>query len=78
MLMSVTRLTHLEVNLMVDLIPVIDVGDHHPAAGDGHPLVGVPVDHVHLLVTIGRQSHGEPPAILGEQWSLLQLQPSSR
>ena len=38
----------LEVDLVVDLVPVVDVGHHHPAAGDGDPLVGVSVDHIHL------------------------------
>ena len=38
----------LEVDLVVDLVPVVDVGHHHPPAGDGDPLVGVSVDHIHL------------------------------
>ena len=38
----------LDVDLLVDLVPVVDVGHHHPPAGDGDPLVGVSVDHIHL------------------------------
>ena len=67
----------LEVDLVVDLVPMVDVGHHHPAAGDGDPLVGVPVDHVHLLVPVGREGHGEPPPVLGEEGRLLQLQPAA-
>ena len=70
--------SYFEVYLVVDLIPMIDVGDHHPATGDGHSLVGVPVDNIDLLVAIGRQCHGEPSPILCEHWRLLQLQPPSR
>ena len=67
----------LEVDLVVDLVPVVDVGHHHPAAGDGDPLVGVPVDHVHLLVPVGREGHGEPPPVPREEGRLLQLKPTA-
>ena len=31
-----------------------------------------------LLVAVGRERHGEPPAVLGEERRLLQLQPAAR
>ena len=68
-----SSLGYLEVYLVVDLVPVVNVGHNHAAAGDGHPLVGVSVDHVHLLVAVGRESHGEPAAVLSEKGRLLQL-----
>ena len=85
------------------LVPVVDVGHNHASRGDWHPLVGVSVHHVHLimlcliavknfkvfkelatihhcdlLVSVGRESHGEPATVLGEDWGLLQLQPAAR
>ena len=35
------------------LVPVVELGGHHLAGGDGHPLVGVTVDDVDVLVSIG-------------------------
>lgn len=37
-----------EVNDVFNLVPVINLSDHHLAGGDGDPLVGIPVYHIDL------------------------------
>ena len=49
-------LGRLEVDLVVDLVPVVDVGHDHPPASDGDSLVGVSVDDVHLRIGRMRKS----------------------
>ena len=36
------------------------------------------IHHCDLLVSVGRESHGEPATVLGEDRRLLQLQPAAR
>ncbi len=47
-------------------VPVVNVGDDHGPGGDGNSLVGVAVDDVDVLVALGRQDHGELPAVGGK------------
>ena len=35
-------------------------------------------NYTDLLEAVGRESHGEPPPVLGEDRRLLELQPSAR
>ncbi len=42
---------------------MVDVSDDHGPGSDGHPLVGVPVDDVDVLVALGRQDHGKLAAV---------------
>ena len=46
---------YLKVDEMFVLVPVVDLEDDHLPGGDGHSLVRVPVDHVHVLVAISGQ-----------------------
>ena len=61
---------------MVLFVPVVKVEDDHLSRGDGDSLVGVSVDDVNVFVVVGRQNHGELPAVLGEDGLLLQNHPS--
>ena len=36
------------------------------------------INYTDLLEAVGRESHGEPPPVLGEDRRLLELQPSAR
>ena len=44
---------YLKVDEMRLLVPVVELCCHHLAGGDGHPLVGVAVDDVDVLVAVG-------------------------
>ena len=46
---------YLKVDKMFVLVPVVNLEDDHLPGGNGHSLVGVTVDHVHMLVAIGGQ-----------------------
>ena len=46
---------YLKVDEMFVLVPVVDLEDDHLPGGDGHSLVRVPVDHVHVLIAISGQ-----------------------
>ena len=71
------EIPYLKVDEMLLLVPVVQLGGHHLAGGDGHPLVGVAVDDVDVLVAVGREHHGELPAVLGEDGRLVQLHPAA-
>ena len=60
-----------EIKFVFVLVPEVQVGDHHLSGGDGHPLVGVPVDDVDVFVAFGGQDHCELSAVFSENGNMI-------
>ena len=67
-----------EIDLMLLLVPMINLCNNHFSGCDRYALVSISVNDINVFVAIGREDHSELTTVLSKDRCLIQLHPTLR